>query len=533
MYDIIRNIFKKELLFELIEKAPIIVLLLDKEGKIVYFNKFFQDISGYNLNETIGKEWFTTFIPENIRDKIREVFNSRLNNMPEYEVFQNEILSKNGELKTIKWYNFNVKTEGKLYLILSLGIDITDDIKKSEDLRKLRIAISQVENGVIMTDINGNITYANQFIEKLTGYKPEELIGKNPRIFKSDYYTTEVYEELWKLISSGESWEGYFYNKRKDGSLYWEKATITPIIEENKITGYIGIKHDYTETQNLIKALDNVANEFEEIVKKRTIELKNTVEELIKEKEARKKAEKLLVRSSKMEAIGSFASGIVHDIKNIVNAIKIYNELLNLENSIENIKNYSKEIENGINKIEDYLNSILKFGRSYDDEKTVIDINILIDTIYSFISKTIPKNIIIKKMLNKNNLLSKINKSEIEQVIINIIVNAKDAIDNKNGLIIIETDNTTLTKDKAIEINLEEGNYNIIRIMNNGPQIPQEIIDKIFDPFFTTKKEKGTGLGLSFSLNIINKHKGNIIVESKPELTLFTIYLPECKSIEC
>ena len=529
MIEIIKETLKKDFIFELVEKVPIIVLLLDKNAKIIYFNKYFESLSGYSLKEVQGKVWFDIFIPDSIKEEIKKVFYGKLKNMPEYEKYQNEIKIKNNEIRIIQWYNFNQKKYENLYSILSLGVDITDQIEKEKHIKMLNTAIEQVKNGVMMTDIDGNITYVNEYMEKLTGYKKEELIGKNPRILKSNYYPKEVYEELWRIITSGQTWESYFYNKRKDGTYYWEKAVISPIFDDGVIKGYIGIKQDYTETYNLIKALDDLADNLEEIVKKRTIDLKKTLEELEREKNAREKAEKILIQKSKMEAIGSFTSGIVHDMKNIINKIKIYNELIEINNKSnnindENIKEYCSQINQIISKAEEYMSSILNFGKTIDETKKIF-INELINKILVFVSKTILKNIKIESFLSSEDICIEANKEEIEHVIINIITNAKDAIGEKNGNITIITENVLLEKEKAIEKNLKEGNYALIEICNDGPKIPESIIQKIFDPYFTTKKD-GTGLGLSFSLSIVTKYNGIIIVESNDEKTCFKIYLP-------
>ena len=157
----------------------------------------------------------------------------------------NEIISKGERTDFIESIN-NKSFHFELIGIADLGIcqiygsDITEVIVAKSKFSKYKTAMKQTSNSIMITDKNGLIEFVNPAFEKISGYKKDEIIGKNPKILKTDYLSKEVYENLWKDISSGKVWEGEFYNQKKDGSKYWEKGTISPIINEKKeIINYI------------------------------------------------------------------------------------------------------------------------------------------------------------------------------------------------------------------------------------------------------------------------------------------------------
>jgi diguanylate cyclase (GGDEF)-like protein/PAS domain S-box-containing protein len=175
--------------------------------------------------------------------------------------FEGKTVTKTVQDKNEVWYNLRISPlqnrHGQMTGRMILLRDITDQKKQDEEVRRLANIINEVSEAIVLTDINGDILYANPFFEEVTGYKTEEVLGKNPRILKSNHQDGVFYEVLWNTITSGKTWRGNFINKRKDGSLYHEAAIIFPIKNsEGKITNYAAVKRDITEqmiTEQAIK----------------------------------------------------------------------------------------------------------------------------------------------------------------------------------------------------------------------------------------------------------------------------------------
>ncbi len=170
-----------------------------------------------------------------------------------------EILSL---IETVDNKNVRFELRGipELNVMQVYGADITEIVNTQYENEKLSTAVSQTSNSVLITDLKGNIEFANDAFESISGYSREEVLGKNPRIFKTNYLSKEIYQKLWKTISSGKVWKGEFHNRRKDGTTYWEEATISPILDRKGIIqNYIAVKEDITERKKVADKLHSMA----------------------------------------------------------------------------------------------------------------------------------------------------------------------------------------------------------------------------------------------------------------------------------
>ncbi len=423
-----------------------------------------------------------------------------------------EILKKKGSVKD---YELNLKTlDGSDMVVLLTATLITDeknhpfaiegilrDItqQKAQEryLIQLATVIEQASQSILITDMEGNIVYANPAFEKTTGYALREVRGKNPRILQSGHHDKSFYRNLWHTLTSGKTWFGTFLNKRKDGTLYYEKAAIFPIKDaKGNIINFAAVKQDIT---------------------------------------GEKKLETRLIQVQKMETVGQLAGGIAHDFNNLLNIIKGYCEL-GLSRIPQNAPGFRElsTIQEVEIRAETLVNQLLAFSRKQTVEPRVIDINRVVTELGKMLRRIISENIQFETSLTPDLPFIKADPSQIEQVIMNLVVNARDAIAAKRdktsaGKILLETSHVTL--DKAYvgtHLEVKPGDYILISVSDTGIGMDEETRQRVFEPFFTTKEtKKGTGLGLSTVYGIVKQNLGYINVYSEPGRgTTFKIYWP-------
>ncbi|OYT12996.1 MAG: hypothetical protein B6I19_07480 [Bacteroidetes bacterium 4572_114] len=255
----------EENLRQIIDLVPHFIYVKDEDGKNLIVNKAVADAYGTTVEEIIGKpdvdktsdkEGAAKFFKDDL-----EVINSGKKKF----IPEEQIIDSKGNirfLETIK-IPFNTSMTGKR-TILGVSVDITQRKQAEEENLKLSTAIIQSPSVIVITNIKGNFEYVNPKFTELTGYTSEEAVGKNPRILKSGKQSDEVYKRLWKTISSGKEWHGEFYNKKKNGELFWEAASISPIFDkQGKIINYLKVAEDITERKQAEETLKKRMNELE------------------------------------------------------------------------------------------------------------------------------------------------------------------------------------------------------------------------------------------------------------------------------
>ncbi len=369
--------------------------------------------------------------------------------------------------------------------------DITERKQIEDQYRKLSHAVEQSTLSIVITDIKGNIEYANPRLLDITGYTREEAIGKNSKIFSSGKTPPETYKDLWNTILSGKDWHGEFLNKKKDGELFWEHATISPIKNgDGSITNFVAYKEDIT-----------------------TI----------------KKLEEQFRQSQKMEAVGQLTGGIAHDFNNILTGIILSSELLKLKIDKNNpLRANVEQISELSIKASNLIYGLLAFSRKQTINLQNVNLKNVIVSTKKLLSRVIRENIELKINVSGKDLIILANEIQIEQVIINLATNARDSMPN-GGLLTIEVSDTEID-DNFIKTHGfgKTGRYALITITDTGIGMDENIQKKIFEPFFTTKEVgKGTGLGLAMVYGLIKQHEGYIDLYSKlGKGTTFKIYLP-------
>ncbi|MBI5570369.1 MAG: PAS domain S-box protein [Desulfomonile tiedjei] len=357
--------------------------------------------------------------------------------------------------------------------------------------RRSATALEYAAEGVVITDTDGTIQYVNPSLGRMTGYAREELLGNNPRVLKSGVQDKAFYEHLWQTIKSGDVWTGRFVNKRKDGTLYTEEATISPVRDASgAITNFVGMKRDITDQLALSKQL---------------------------------------FHAQKMEAVGTLAGGIAHDFNNLLQAILGYSDILLMKKLPGDPDRKKLEvIQHAARDGADLVGRILTFSRKSESKIRPIDLNDEIRRVGKLLLRTLPRMIQIDLLLADDLRIVDADPAQIEQVMLNLGVNAQHAMP-AGGRLLIETSNVSLS-DEYLRTHLDakKGKYVLLSVSDTGVGIEPDVLDRIFEPFFTTKTSAGgTGLGLSMVHGIVSQHGGYIRCYSEPGRgTSFKIYLP-------
>lgn len=232
----------------LYNNTPVMLHSIDGDGKLISVSEFWLDKLGYKREEVIGEN-FVDFLTDESKEYAEKVV------LPEFfkKGFLNEVYlqmkKKNGGVIDVALSETSEKNnEEKITRSLAVLIDVTQNKKASEQIRKLSVTVEQNPIAIIITDKDGIIEYVNPKFTAVTGYTYEEAIGKKSNILKSGHTSQREYAKLWARIKSGKEWRGEFYNKKKNGDFFWESAIISPIKNEHgEISHFVGIKEDITE----------------------------------------------------------------------------------------------------------------------------------------------------------------------------------------------------------------------------------------------------------------------------------------------
>jgi PAS domain S-box-containing protein len=240
---------------EELEGVSSVILRWDTGGRILFMNDFGLELFGFTAEDLVGQPIVGSIVPASdvVEQNVRGMIADIAGNPAMYEDDETENQRKNGDRIWMAWRNAPIlNDDGSLREILTIGIDITERKQAEGELRKLSRAVEQSSSSVVITDLAGCIEYANPKFTETTGYTLEEALGQNPRVLKSGSQPQEFYTDLWETISSGREWHGEFCNRKKNGELYWESASISPIRDASgEITHYVAIKDDITERRRI------------------------------------------------------------------------------------------------------------------------------------------------------------------------------------------------------------------------------------------------------------------------------------------
>ena len=451
------------------EANPNIVMSINKNLEILYMNSATSVILG---DIGVTRDNFLTALPKNINVILKEIINEGYG-MSDIQV------NINGH--TLSWYFHPVVGQD---IVHCYAHDITEQMKQAEELMQLSTVASQSSNLIVITDLDGTIEYVNPYFTTVTGYTAEDVIGQKASILKTNREDKRVYQTLWDTIKKGETWNGKMENRKKNGETYWEQKTISPIFNEKReIINYVSVANDITK------------------------ELKT---------------QQKLVETEKLTAIGTLAAGVAHEFKNYLGGIignaSFTLDELDTEDGLKLAKETLESIISMGEKANDVAMSLLTFSKAKSEDRKAEDLPKLIEQSINLVSKEL-ESLSIEIITHFDDVPHiEISRSKIQQLLLNLLINAKHAI-GKNGVITVAL--------------LDKGTFIEIRVADSGGGIKKEHIDKIFDPFFSTKgvwgsdQVSGTGMGLSICKNIAQEHKGDLTCDTMEGIgTTFVLKLP-------
>jgi two-component system, cell cycle sensor histidine kinase and response regulator CckA len=466
---------------------------VDTNGLYLDASKSCQDITGYAPGELIGQKHFYDIAPPEDRTELRQHALLKRENGETFYKRENRILSKFGEIIWVSSSAIPVRDEqGVITSFRGMDSDITARKLAEIGMARLAAGVEQAAEAVIITNTNGQIEYVNPAFTAITGYSREEALGKNPRLLKSGTHDYLFYQELWQTLREGKVWRGKLINQRKDGSLFTQESAISPVRGPNgNIVNFVAVTHDISDTLGL---------------------------------------QQQLLHSQKMESIGRLAGGIAHDFNNVLMGIMGYTDLAK-----EKIPQDHPAIEDldliheMANRSASLTRQLLTFARKQAIQPVVLNLNESTTPILKMLKRLVGDAGSLEWKADQNLWPIKMDPAQLDQILANLCVNAKDAIKGRSGRIMISASNISIDETYCkTHPEANPGDYVCCAVSDNGYGIPAAMLGKIFDPFFTTKKiGEGTGLGLSTVFGIIQQNNGFIEVQSKVcHGTTFKLYFP-------
>jgi PAS domain S-box-containing protein len=478
-----------------LDVAGVILLALDRRGRVGMVNRKGLEVLGYREEELVGRDWFELCLPPEERAEVREIFGRLMAG----EVDQaghavNLVVAKDGSRRVVDWRNALIRDhKGRITGTLSSGEDITAQRKTEEELQQI---FNMSLDMICIADINDiRFIKVNPAFTTVLGYSEEELLGKSFLEFIHPDDVEPTQRVVAEKLRRGDR-VLHFENRylKKDGGHVWLEWLSHPLPEQG-IT--FAVAHDITQRRQAEKA--------------------------------RALLEQQLRRSQKMEAVGTLAGGIAHDFNNILAAILGYTELaLEANRQGRSTPHELEQIVVAAERAKDLVQRILAFSRKAETEFRPLDLNHEVRQAARLLERTIPRMIRIRLDLAAELPRMEGDASQLEQALLNLGANAKDAMPQGGTLTI-----ATRAEELAPEFCqahpwVEPGPHVRLTVADTGVGMDSETLEHIFEPFFTTKGlASGTGLGLAMVYGIAKSHRGCVTCQSAPgQGAAFHLHLP-------
>lgn len=373
------------------------------------------------------------------------------------------------------------KADDHIYGICAFAVDITDEQLADERIRTLAAVVKQTTEIVVVTDPGGVITYVNPAFERISGYTAAEAIGNTPKLVNSGEHKGSYYASMWHVLLGGRPWHGDFINRNRHGELYYVSQAITPILNEHGgLLGFASVQRDVTEERKLQAKIQH---------------------------------------GERVQSLGVLAGGIAHDFNNLLTAI-----LGNCTLAIKKIDTVSaayrhlQAIEQASHSAADLCRQMLAYSGKGMFVVKPVNLSVLVYEMGKLLQVSIEKSVTVRYDLCDTLPLIDADIAQMQQMLLNLITNASEAIGQKHGVVTIATGVISADEDYLngciSDGAVDPGEYVFIEVSDTGCGMDADTQKRIFDPFFTTKFS-GRGLGMSAMLGIVRGHKGALRIYSE------------------
>lgn len=467
------------------------------ENKITWSEEVYS-IFGISKDEIrISVNGFFSFVHPDDEARVRK-FGEELLEYGTVTEIDHRIVRPDGEIRSVVERAELIRSsKGEPTFIIGTVQDVTEKKRSEENLRLLQIAIEKSTDIFLITesepivDPGPKIVYVNEAFEKITGYTRGEVIGKTPKILRGSKSDLKIQSKIEESMSQWKQIREETLNYRKDGTEFWTELDMFPINDSTgRYTHWISIHRDVTE---------------------------------------RKQTEERLMQSQKMEAVGQLAGGLAHDFNNLLNVILANLDLLELKlkespDLLKRVTSAQDAVQRGV----EVNRRLLSFSRKQPINPEIADVNRLLCDFSPILEKIQTDKVGVELEISNESLICEIEKSGLENALLNLTINARDAMPD-GGTIRISSGLLKNAASEGVRISgLEQADYCLVTVTDSGIGMDETVKARIFEPFFSTKGAgKGTGLGLSMVYGFVKQSKGFVKVISVPgHGTSFLIFLP-------
>ena len=479
-------------LSQAVEQSPNSIIITDANGTIEYVNRHFTISTGYATDEVVGNGMRLHQSGQTPKQLYQELWST----IKSGKTWRGELLNKS-KAGVLYWEDVCISPildeQGNISSFLSEQVDITQRKQAEGQIRLFEKLFASANEAMLISDAQDTIISVNPAFIQLSGYSAEEMIGKNSGMFTSGLMDEQIYQEISKSIKTAGKWQGEVLNRHKNGNSYPVWLSVSTLYDNvGKLTHYIALMTDISERKQAEAERARLQNQ--------------------------------LLQAQKMESVGQLTGGIAHDFNNMLGAMLGYTEMLKMnlpgETPLsERAQNYLSQILSAGNRAKELIAQMLIFSRLSKEtlkETPVLLLQPAIEEVVNMLRSSIPSTIELRCHADDENLVAKIQPVTLHQSLMNLVINARDAI-GEYGRIDVSLRRVALSGTCNACHHDFSGDYVELAVSDTGSGIPEHVLAKMFDPFFTTKGVgKGTGMGLSVVHGIVHDLGGHVTVSAVP-----------------